>query len=370
MGAFLTALLSTGNQLGEAKSQVEEERLARQEKFRSMNMQDAYLQLAKQREAREAAAQKEAMDRGEIFPIRGRLWSVKQNKFIDPTPPDPYDAFKDLLATVPSELKAGAIARMRAVTAADPNNPRAGIDAGLAYLNTQQAESNRQKAAEVADTRREAAATLREENAEKREATRERERREDAATQRTESYKNQKALIDDRLNAKSRYMNAAERQQWESIKNLEPMVEKLTDFLEDNKLTGENGYVFGNHSALMQHIRMRGYKAGVAQEAITQELIKDAAAIQIMGVAPWTRAIGRSKANVERITQHLPSPTDTPGNLYDKITWLRDNILVAAKHSLEGLTPPGETSTSPDQGADPLNINKLLGTKDVEQGPK
>jgi hypothetical protein len=365
MGAFLTALLSTGNQLGEAKSQVEEERLRRQEKFRTMNMQDAYLQLAKQRETREAAAQKEAMDRGEVFPIRGRLWSVKQNKFIDPAPPDPYDAFKELLATVPSDLKAGAIARMRAVTAADPNNPKAGIEAGLAYLNTQQAEANRREDQEKSRQFQEHEATERR-TFQEGEAKKTREFREDESKKQRDF---QRQMVDYRLNEKSRFMTSQERQQWESIKNLEPMVSRLGDFLEANKMTEENAYVFGDHSALMQHLRMRGYKSGVKQEAVSQELIKDAAAISIMGAAPWVR-IGRGRYTLEQIQQHLPKPTDTPGNLYDKVTWLRDEVIGNAKQSLEGLTPPGETQTSPDQGMDPLNINKLLGTKDTEQGPK
>lgn len=119
----------------------------------------------------------------------------------------------------------------------------------------------------------------------------------------------------------------------DAIKTAQPMVDRLVKYLEDNKLTDQNAWVFGDHSSLMQHMRFYGYQKGKAPEAISSELIKDAAAIQVMGAKPWM-TMGRGKYLYETIVQHLPQPTDTPKLLYDKVTWLRDNVLQDALQAL------------------------------------
>lgn len=139
---------------------------------------------------------------------------------------------------------------------------------------------------------------------------------------------------------KTKFMNTQERQLWEQLKTVDPMVDRLKNFIESHNLQNENGLIFGDRSALRQHLRYQGYTFGSKQEPITQELIKDAASIQVMGAAPWMR-LGRGKYTLEMITPHLPRPTDTPANLYDKIIWLQENVLQDARNSLEGLAPPG-----------------------------
>ena len=54
--------------------------------------------------------------------------------------------------------------------------------------------------------------------------------------------------------------------------------------------------------------------AGVVPNA---DLIKAAAALQVMGAGPW-QTLGRGKYMYETIVQHLPDPKDTPTLLYDK----------------------------------------------------
>jgi hypothetical protein len=129
----------------------------------------------------------------------------------------------------------------------------------------------------------------------------------------------------------------------DGIKMVEPMIDRLVDFIEKNNLQDQGAWAFGDHSALMQHLRFYSYKKGVAPEATSSELIKDAAAIQVQGAKPLM-TMGRSKYMYETIVQHLPTPTDTPKLLYDKVTWLRDNVIENAKGSLpQGWEGKGQT---------------------------
>jgi hypothetical protein len=161
-------------------------------------------------------------------------------------------------------------------------------------------------------------------------------------------------------------LNNQEQLVKDSIKQVTPMVDRMVKFLEENNLTQENSWVFGNHSAMMQHLRNWGYQRGKKPEPVTAELIKDSAAIQVMGARPWM-TMGRSKYMYETVKQHLPNQTDTPGLLYDKLVWLRDNVLEDAKSSLPDAneqqaspSPPGQPPPQAPKGgsnnSDPLGL--------------
>lgn len=336
MSAFLTSLGSIAGQYGEAKSEKQTEDFAREQKLKELSTSDAYLQLAKQAEKRQADEFEQRKKSGDLIEFKdGRIWSVSQSKFIDQQRPDPMTTLKKFIDSQPPDVRKNLTERAQAEVELSPNDPKSAIQEVMKFADAQQAESNRKAEA----------------------ATRHQEHEGDVAsqhefqkTQRKEMETFQRLMVSTRLEEKAKFMTPQERQQYESIKSLEPMVTRLRTFIEKNKLEGENNYIFGDHSALVQHLRSRGYKFGVAQEPKTQELIKDAAAISIMGAAPWVR-IGRGKYTLEQIQQHLPKQTDTPGNIYDKVTWLQDEVLENAKNSLSGLTPPGGGSASPTQAA-------------------
>lgn len=131
----------------------------------------------------------------------------------------------------------------------------------------------------------------------------------------------------------------------DTIKQVSPMVDRLTKYIENTGLTDDNSFIFSNHSVLMQNLRFKAYQHGYKPEDVSSVLFKDGAALQVMGARPWM-TMGRGKYMYETVKQHLPAPTDTPAQLYDKITWLRDNILADAQQSLEGLIGQGEHDAS------------------------
>lgn len=128
-------------------------------------------------------------------------------------------------------------------------------------------------------------------------------------------------------------LNPAEQRLLDLTNQIAPKVAQLKKAIEDAGLQNENSFIFSNHSSLMQHLRFYGqYKRGVNPERVTGELIRLAAALQVMGAGPWMQ-IGRGKYMFETITQHLPTPTDTPALLYNKAQFL-EGIVDEARASL------------------------------------
>lgn len=123
-------------------------------------------------------------------------------------------------------------------------------------------------------------------------------------------------------------LTAQEKQLRDIVKQIEPKVDQLQKIIEDNKLT-DNG---GLGSALGQRYQFYKYKAGVKPDKVHSDLIKAAAALQVMGAGPWMR-IGRGKYMFDTITQHLPAPTDSPSLLYDKAQFLK-GIIDEAKQAM------------------------------------
>ena len=123
----------------------------------------------------------------------------------------------------------------------------------------------------------------------------------------------------------------------DDLKKVEPMVDRLEKFLTDNKLekAGEGGMF--SPGAWWEKGKVQKawqeYNAGLPpKDKQLGELVKMAAAIKIMGAAPWM-SIGRGKYLFSEVVKHLPNETDTPAQLYEKVKFYRD-VLEDAKASL------------------------------------
>jgi hypothetical protein len=128
-------------------------------------------------------------------------------------------------------------------------------------------------------------------------------------------------------------MSAQEKRLYDLTNQIEPKIDQLIKLIEDNGLQNEGNFIFGSHSALAQYFRFHAqYQRGVPPEKMSSDLIKAAAALQVMGAAPWMQ-IGRGKYMFETISQHLPKPTDTPALLYQKAQFLK-GIIDEARLSL------------------------------------
>ena len=347
MSAFLTSLASLGSQFGQAKDEVRQEKEAREQKLHQMNVEDAYLQIAKQQQERQDQELEYRKKSGDLIEFKdGRIWSVSQGKFIDQQRPDPMVTLRKFVETLPPDVQKGARERAQAMVEANPGDLKGAISEVMRYADEAQKESMRRAdEAQKESMRRADEATRHKEHEEDRKDTQEFQRQ-----QRRELEAFQKNMIDWRLADKQKYMTPQERQVYDTIKQVEPSVTRTIDYLEQTKnsdgqpLKEENNYIFGDRSALMQHLRLRGYKFGTKQEDITQNLIKNAALLQVLGARPWM-SMGRGKYMYEVVSQHLPQPSDTPAQLYDKLTWLRDNVLEDAKQSLAGYVSPGSGQT-------------------------
>ena len=369
MSAFLTSLASLGSQFGQAKDEVRQEKEAREQKLHQMNVEDAYLQIAKQQQERQDQELEYRKKSGDLIEFKdGRIWSVSQGKFIDQQRPDPMVTLRKFVETLPPDVQKGARERAQAMVEANPGDLKGAISEVMRYADEAQKESMRRadeaqkesmRRADEAQTEsmRRADEAQKESMRRADEATRHKEHEEDRKDtqefqrqQRRELEAFQKNMIDWRLADKQKYMTPQERQVYDTIKQVEPSVTRTIDYLEQTKnsdgqpLKEENNYIFGDRSALMQHLRLRGYKFGTKQEDITQNLIKNAALLQVLGARPWM-SMGRGKYMYEVVSQHLPQPSDTPAQLYDKLTWLRDNVLEDAKQSLAGYVSPGSGQT-------------------------
>jgi hypothetical protein len=86
------------------------------------------------------------------------------------------------------------------------------------------------------------------------------------------------------------------------------------------------------------------------------DIIRSAAALKVMGVAPWTQ-LGRGKYLYQDITVHLPDPHDTPKQLYEKLQFLKGVIEDAQGSLPEGAMDFGvQGGPHSNVNADPLNL--------------
>jgi hypothetical protein len=370
MAAFLSALTGIANQAGEAKTSADQDKFERAEKMKSMDIRQAQLDLDRQAGQRQQKMLEQNLRAGKYLDMNLPMTSeggVRYKQF--------YNTEKGAFEKVPIGKTGDPLAGLKQVMGL--LNPEQQTMVQSAYESTLQSSGGDEaKASEKAEALVERLAgknedtKLSEDKWNKEQAEREKEsgraREENREFRKEENDKMrsfQKMMVDFRLDEKQKYMTPVERQTYDAIKQVDPAVQRTIDFLEKTKdsngkpLNEENAYVFGDRSALMQHLRFRGYKFGKAQEDISQQLIKNAALIQVLGARPWM-TMGRGKFIYETITQHLPSPTDTPKNMYDKLTWLRDNVLEDARDSLAGYVQPGGSTQGKGSGTheDPIVI--------------
>jgi hypothetical protein len=329
LGAFLTSLASIGSEYGQAKIDKSQEDFARAEKLKQIDAQQAYLDLAKQSEARQQAEFEQRKKAGDLIEMKdGRIWSVSKGSFIDQQKPDPMTTLQKFIKSQPQEVQKQLSERAQAEIELDPADPKKAIQEVMRYADETSKES-RQAAEREAERK-----TRHTEHEEDVTTTREFQRQ-----QKRESEKFQRQMVDIRLQEKSKQMSPVERKSYDSLRLMEPMVENVMKFIEDNKLEKENDLVFGDRSALMQHLRQKGYAFGQKQEPITQKLFKDMGVLAVQGAAPFM-TMGRSVKMYEEVAKHLPKQTDTPSNLYDKLKWMHEELFPNVRSSLSGYTAP------------------------------
>jgi hypothetical protein len=153
----------------------------------------------------------------------------------------------------------------------------------------------------------------------------------------------------------------------DDLKKVEPMVDRLEKFLTENDLTkqGEGG-IF-SISAWEEKGKVQKaweeYSHGLPpKDKQLGELVKMAAAIKIMGAAPWM-SIGRGRYLFSEVVKHLPNETDTPAQLYEKVQFYR-GILEDAKNSLPPSLQGGASAKGKGGGNSLTPLDRGQGTKD------
>jgi hypothetical protein len=124
----------------------------------------------------------------------------------------------------------------------------------------------------------------------------------------------------------------------------------VMQYLEKANATSSNSVI----DKLRASVAWMQYNNGFAPtDPLYGPIIKQVAAIGIQGAAPWVR-IGRGKYTFETIQKHLPQPTDTPKNMYDKIKWLHDNVIPSSLESITGRSGAGTNQPKVFPGAPPV----------------
>jgi hypothetical protein len=144
----------------------------------------------------------------------------------------------------------------------------------------------------------------------------------------------------------------------ELIKQISPKIDHALKQIEDAGLQNSDNYIFGANSVLARRLQMGRYAAGhtPSSDKRISDIIRSAAALKVMGVAPWTQ-LGRGKYLYQDITVHLPDPHDTPKQLYEKLQFLKGVI-----EDAQGSLPEGPMDFGVQRGphsnvnADPLNL--------------
>jgi hypothetical protein len=135
--AFLTSLAQLGSQVGDASNEARQEKAATAEKAQKMDVEQAYLQIAKQSEARQQQEQDYRKKAGDLIEFKdGRLWSVSQGKFIeDRQQSDPLEHLQKYYATLDPKIRDKARANTEALTAGYAHDPRQLVEKSLEYTH-------------------------------------------------------------------------------------------------------------------------------------------------------------------------------------------------------------------------------------------
>lgn len=154
-----------------------------------------------------------------------------------------------------------------------------------------------------------------------------------------------------------RKLNTQERQSLATAQQMRGGVARMVSTIESAGLQNDN-------SPITPFINWIEYSKTHFEpdDPVRAQLIKDAALIGLQGVAPFIR-IGRGKYIYEKAQQHLPQPNDSPKLLYDKVKWLRDNVI--DDFITYTLNPMGDTTSAPQVEGE-VEING----KTIKLGPK
>jgi hypothetical protein len=133
--------------------------------------------------------------------------------------------------------------------------------------------------------------------------------------------------------ANKKIQTTQDRQVLESGKQIISAVDDLLPLLEKRKNEG------GVMDAGKQYMQFEAYKMGIPpSDPELTKIFEESALLGVVGASIWSR-IGRSKYTFEIIQQHLPKPTDTPKLMYDKVKWLKDNVVPAAQEAIKNPQP-------------------------------
>lgn len=124
-------------------------------------------------------------------------------------------------------------------------------------------------------------------------------------------------------------LSPTEQRKLDAMNDVEPMLDRLIGTLESAELTKDNNPI-GPRKAWLEYKWLKV----LPSDPIRSPLIKDSAALQIMGATPWI-TIGRGKYLFDTISQHLPNPEDTPALLYDKVKWLKEELIAPQRERIE-----------------------------------
>lgn len=129
----------------------------------------------------------------------------------------------------------------------------------------------------------------------------------------------------------------------ESGKQIISSIDDLLPILEKRKDQG------GIWDATKQYAQFEAYKHGLPpSDPELTKIFENSALLGVVGASIWSR-IGRSRYTFEIIQQHLPKPTDTPKLMYDKVKWLKDNVVPAAQEAIKNPQPDAGGDDSVDQ---------------------
>jgi hypothetical protein len=356
--AGLTSLGQVANEAGEAGNEVRQEKEQRADKTRQLDAQDAYLQLAKQADMRQAESQKQALAAGDLMKVGNRLWSVSKAKFVDAPTPDPMESLKRFVTTLPKEQQPGAQARAQAALEADPGDPKAAIAEVMRYADAQRAETNRREDAAATEThRREDEATRHKEHEDDLTTTREFQR-----DQRRELEGFQRTMVPYRLQetqgSKGKELTPAAAKIVETTTPTLQQVDRLLGDIDRLGLSNnnQNGYLTG--------ARLK-YALGIASPQGT--LADDIASLSLGSVVEAGSAMqgtSRSLMALQKALVHTPNPwKDSPMLMRRKLTEIRqrlqDMVSDAQKYGTKGVQPTGAMPGAPIGGSsdsDPLGI--------------
>lgn len=118
-----------------------------------------------------------------------------------------------------------------------------------------------------------------------------------------------------------------DRQVLESSKQIISAVDDLLPQLEAIK--NQNGPL----DLAKQDMEFGKYKLGMNPSGDWANIFENAALLDVVGASIWSR-IGRSRYTFEVIRQHLPKPTDSPKLMYEKVKWLKENVVPAAQQAI------------------------------------